>query len=144
MTAPWEVGEQVSPILPHPPEDVGGSHLADQPPSPAKLPVSRVLGQLKVCFAVSSSVLCVYLTVSSLFPTFSVLPVSLFLYFIQQRIAEKSRALLPTAQRVGKQQVGAEYLPGQWVLEDSIESSATGAPGKGGEDQGPTVWHREL
>lgn len=64
-----------------------------------------------MCFAVSHyQYFGFYLTVSFLFPTFPVLPVPFVLYFFQQKIAEKLRALLPTVQRSGRQQVGAEYL----------------------------------
>lgn len=67
--------------------------------------------ELKMCFAVSHyQYFGFYLTVSFLFPTFPVLPVPFVLYFFQQKIAEKLRALLPTVQRSGRQQVGAEYL----------------------------------
>lgn len=51
---------------------------------------------------------CAQLTISSPFPTFFALLIFLLLPFFQQKIAEKSRALLPMAQR-GSKQVGAEY-----------------------------------
>ncbi|XP_047277416.1 t-SNARE domain-containing protein 1 isoform X4 [Homo sapiens] len=47
---------------------------------------------------------CTQLTISSPFPTLFALPVFLLLSFFQQKIAEKSRALLPMAQRGSKQQ----------------------------------------
>ena len=92
------------------------------------------------CFTVDRCpVFRVDLTISSLFPTFSVLPTSLLLYFIQQKIAEKSRALLPTAQRGGKQQVGAEYLLWSVGVRGQHIIHALGTPGKGREDQALTV-----
>lgn len=96
---------------------------------------SSVLSDLEVCFTVGHCpVFCVYLTISSLFPTFSVLPTSLLFYFIPQKIAEKSRALLPTAQRGGKQQVGAEGLLWSVGVSGQHRIHALGTPGKGRED----------
>lgn len=93
-----------------------------------------------MCFTVGHCpVFCVYLTISSLFPTFSVLPTSLLLYFIPQKIAEKSRALLPTAQRGGKQQVGAEDLLWSVGVRGQHRIHALGTLGKGREDQGLTI-----
>lgn len=95
-----------------------------------------------MCFAVGCCPeLCVYLTISSLVPTFSVLPTFLLLYFILQKIAEKSRALLPTAQRGGKQQVGAECFLWSVGVRGQHGICALGTPGKGRNDQGLTVQH---
>ncbi|XP_010857118.1 PREDICTED: t-SNARE domain-containing protein 1 [Bison bison bison] len=58
---------------------------------------------------------------------------------VQKKIAEKSRALLPTAQRGGKQQVGAEYLLWSVGVRGQHIIHALGTPGKGREDQALTV-----
>ena len=95
-----------------------------------------------MCFAVGRCPeLRVYLTISSLVPTFSVLPTFLLLYFIQQKIAEKSRALLPTAQRGSKQQVGPECFLRSVGVRGQRGICALGAPGKGRNHQGLTVQH---
>ena len=136
--SPLAVGGQVSLSLR--PTCVGRGRSADCPPGDTQpgFPESTgssVLSDLEVCFTVGHCpVFCVYLTISSLFPTFSVLPTSLLFYFIPQKIAEKSRALLPTAQRGGKQQVGAEGLLWSVGVSGQHRIHALGTPGKGRED----------
>lgn len=96
---PWRWEDRC--LCPLRPTCVGRGHSADCPPGDwPQLWFPRsggsVLSDLEMCLHCWSlpSILCLS-DISSLFPTFSVLPPPL-LYFIPQKIAEKSRhALLP-------------------------------------------------
>lgn len=100
-------------------------------------PVAAPFSELTLCFALGHCLaLRVYLTICPLFPTLSLLPISLLLYFIPQKIAEKSRALLPTAQRGGKQQVGSEFLLGPVGIRGRQRTWSPWGPGESREARG--------